>query len=47
MVENLSVVVRSKNLSGTLESVFVEVQSVSKSMAFPVEEYACNQEGGK
>ena len=47
MVESLSVVVRSKNLSDTLERVFVEVQSVSKNMAFPVEEYACNQEGGK
>ena len=26
------------------KSVFVVVRSVSKNMAFPVEEYACNQE---
>ena len=36
-----------KNLSGTLERVFVVVRSVSKNMAFPVEEYACNQERWK
>ena len=47
MAKGLSVVVRLKSLSDILKSVFVVARNVSKNMACPVEEFACNQEGGK
>lgn len=47
MVEGLSVVVRLKKVLVILKDVFAVVQNVLKNMASPVEEFACNQEGGK